>query len=100
MLSPDRQANIDKAVKALYDYIDSLPPGKREKALEHKEGSYFMKNAVKYKDGSYLMKGSVAYQLYDDARYHKDAGVRKEAEKRLKKHMEEVNAKYKELHGL
>lgn len=52
MLSPDRQANIDKAVKALYDYIDSLPPGKREKALEHKEGSYFMKNAVKYKDGS------------------------------------------------
>lgn len=26
MLSPDRQANIDKAVKALYDYIDSLPP--------------------------------------------------------------------------
>ena len=35
MLSPDRQANIDKAVKALYDYIDSLPPGKREKALEY-----------------------------------------------------------------
>ena len=64
------------------------------------EGSYFMKNAVKYKDGSYLMKGSLAYQLYDDARYHKDAGVRKEAEKRLKKHMEEVSAKYKEMHGL
>ena len=59
-----------------------------------------MKNAVKYKDGSYLMKGSAAYQLYDDARYHKDAGVRKEAEKRLKKHMEEVNAKYKEMHGV
>ncbi len=37
MLSPDRQANIDKAVKALYDYIDSLPPGKREKAQAAKQ---------------------------------------------------------------
>lgn len=59
-----------------------------------------MKNAVKYKDGSFLMKGSLAYQLYDDARYHKDAEVRKDAEKKLKKHMEEVKAKYKELHGV
>ena len=58
-----------------------------------------MKNAVKYKDGSYLMKGSRAYELYDEARYHKDQAVRKEAEKRLKKHMEEVKAKYEEYHG-
>ncbi len=46
------------------------------------------------------MKGSLAYQLYDDARYHKDAEVRKEAEKKLKKHMDEVKTKYKELHGV
>lgn len=57
-----------------------------------------MKNAVKYKDGSYLMKGSRAYELYEEARYHKDPAVRKEAEKRLKKHMAELDAKYRELH--
>lgn len=58
-----------------------------------------MKNAVKYKDGSFLMKGSKAYELYELARYDKDPEVRKDSEKKLKKHMEEVKAKYEEYHG-
>ncbi len=44
------------------------------------------------------MKGSVAYELYQTARYDKDMAARKDAEKKLKKHMEELNAKYKEMH--
>ena len=35
MLKNDRKARIDAATKALYDYIDSLPPEKRVKALEY-----------------------------------------------------------------
>ena len=50
MLSPDRQANIDKAVKALYDYIDSLPPGKREKALEYQAERIAFKDAHRHLD--------------------------------------------------
>ena len=57
-------------------------------------------NTVKYKDGTYLAVGSRALELYNEARYHKDPTVRKESEKKLKKHMEDLDKEYKESHGL
>lgn len=77
MLSPDRQANIDKAVKALYDYIDSLPP----------EGAVAAEALTRHTNLAVVQRLQAKINAL-------------EAEKRQKKHMEEVNAKYKEMHGL
>ena len=57
-----------------------------------------MSNKVWYKD-SWLAKGSKAYELYQDARYGKDPKVKKEAEKKLKAHLKEVDDSYNKLHG-